>query len=71
MKVFVMIGALFFMANVGHASSFACDIEQTKDGDYGVRELRASGWVYIIRQLTYQEAVNAYMNLVAQGRCGE
>lgn len=71
MKLFVVLSALFFMANVAQADSLACDIEQTKAGDYGVRELRASGWVYIVRGLTHEEAVSAYWNLVTQGRCEE
>jgi len=71
MKMFLALSALFFMANVAQANSLACDIEQTKAGDYGVRELRASGWVYIVRGLTYAEAEKAYWNLVTQGRCEE
>lgn len=47
----------------------SCDIEQTSNGKWGVREYRASGWVYIVRNLSYQSAQDLLERLKADGRC--
>lgn len=62
---------VLLMISVGSltAQAAACDIEQTSDGRYGVREYRASGWVYIVRGLSYSEAVKALGRLQSSGRC--
>lgn len=65
----------FFVAQIFVAlissSAFAatCDIEPTSDGKFGVRELRTSGWIYLVRNLTYEQAAKALNRLQAQGRC--
>lgn len=71
MKTLILALTLFTIAPLSHAdeSPRQCDIEQTSAGDYGVREYRASGWVYIVRGLSYERAEAAYAHLVTAGRC--
>jgi hypothetical protein len=61
--------ALTLSPALASAEPRTCDVEQTSDGDYGVRELRASGWVYIKRQLTEDQAYDLYLQLVDQELC--
>lgn len=51
------------------ASAASCDIEPTSDGKFGVREFRSSGWVYLVRNLSYEQAAKALDRLRASGRC--
>jgi len=48
---------------------YRCEVKQTSDGDFGVRELRPSGWVYIVRQLSLEEAVETLEYLKFINRC--
>lgn len=72
LAVSVLLGTLFVSSN-----SFAwsqegphfCEIKQTSAGDFGVRELRASGWVYIVRQLSLEKAVETLEYLRSINRC--
>ena len=61
--------AILLMAQAYAAEAAACQIQQTSSGDFGIREYRASGWVYLVRGLSYEEAVRALENLQATGRC--
>ena len=71
MKTLILALTLLAISPVSRAedSPRQCDIEQTSAGDYGVRELRASGWVYIVRGLSYERAEAAYAHLVTAGLC--
>ncbi len=48
---------------------YYCEVSQTRAGDFGVRKLTASGWIYIVRQLTYEKAVETLEYLRLMNRC--
>jgi hypothetical protein len=49
---------------------FDCDIEQTSDGDYGVRYYRGTGYFYLKRSLKTAEDAHIYCEgLVRSGTC--
>lgn len=62
--------SLFFALLVASSAAFAtaCDIEPIR-GEYGVREYRASGWVFITTNQTYEQAARTLERLQASGRC--
>ena len=66
MKKIALIFAMLLASIVDFANQ--CDVEQIR-GTYGVRERRASGWVFITTNQTAEEAYNTLEQLKAGGRC--
>ncbi len=66
MKKMILVLALTLTAIP--AFSYQCDIEPIK-GKYGVRQLRASGWVFLTQGQSYQDAENSLVDLRAGEQC--
>lgn len=71
--VLLVLAGVLLIQNNGFAQlqegPYWCEVKQTSDGDFGVRELRPSGWVYIVRQLSFEQAVETLEYLKAINRC--